>query len=159
MRVIILFLSILLSTSLSWASSLNVNVKLSPAGSFVAKTSALKGSAKKVGDGFVAQNIIADFTTFKTGVSLRDTHTKKHLETEKYPTAKLLKAKGKGGKGIALMLIRGKKHKVSGTYKIKGKNLICNFTMKLSDLGITGIKYMGVGVRDEIKVEVKVPIS
>lgn len=156
MRVI---LFILLFSSTSFASHLKVNVDLSPAGDFAAETSALKGSAKKIPGGFVAQNIVADFRTLETGVGLRDSHTKKHLKVKEFPQAVLLKAKGKNGSGLALIKIMGQKHKIRGTYKIKGSMLKCNFKLKLSQLGITGIKYMGVGVLDEVDVHVEVPIK
>ncbi|MFF6464151.1 YceI family protein, partial [Staphylococcus aureus] len=106
-----------------------------------------------------AENIVVNLKSLKTGVELRDKHTQKHLETEKFPEAVLLSAKGKGGKGTGKIKIRGVEKDISGVYKVEGKTLKAKFKLKLSDFGIEDINYMGVGVEDEVTLAVTVPVK
>ena len=145
--------------ALADAPSASVDVALVPAGSFVGKTQDVKGEATLDGDTVRAENIIVNLKDLKTGVKLRDEHTQKHLETDKFPQAILVKAVGKGGKGGAIIKIKGVDEKVSGTYKIEGSTLIADFPVKLSVHQITGIKYMGIGVDDQVKIHVEIPIK
>ncbi|MCC6138864.1 MAG: YceI family protein [Bdellovibrionaceae bacterium] len=136
-----------------------VDVKLSPAGSFKGETSKVTGSAQKTADGVTAENIEVDLTSLKTGVDLRDKHTKERLMVDKHPKAKLIKAEGKGGKGKATIEIKGIQKEVTGTYKIAGNMLQAQFKMLLSDLDIKNVRYMGVGAKDEVIISVTVPIK
>ncbi len=141
------------------AGQVAVDVILSPAGSFKAETKRVSGTAKKTPDGVIAENVVIDATTLATGVSLRDSHLKKRLLTDKFPQIKLVKAEGKNGKGKGIIDIMGKKKTVDGTYTVDGKNLNAQFKMKLSDLNIEDVNYMGIGVKDEVIVHVNIPIS
>lgn len=141
------------------AQEATVDVSLSPAGSFVGKTADIKGTATLKGDTVEAQNIIVSLKDLKTGIKLRDEHTQKHLETAKFPEAVLVTATGKDGKGEGVLKIRGIEKKVTGTYTIEGSVLKAEFPIKFSEYNITGIKYMGVGVQDEGKIRVAVPIK
>jgi polyisoprenoid-binding protein YceI len=94
-----------------------------------------------------------------TGITLRDEHTKKHLEVDKYPEAVLVSATGKDGKGEGVVKIHGVERSVKGTYEINNDKLTANFPLKLSEFGIEGIKYMGVGVQDEVQLTVTVPVQ
>ena len=155
-----LALLFLVAPILSWAEAgVAVHVTLSPAGSFIAETERVTGTAYKTADGVAAENVVVDITSLKTGVSLRDKHTKEHLLSEKFPQAKLLKAVGKNGKGEALIEIKGIKRKVAGTYTIAGNMLKASFPIHLPDLEITGIKYMGVGVKDDVTVDINLPLG
>jgi len=154
--------SLLLAPVLSFADGpgVAVDVTLSPAGSFRAETDKVTGTAFKTADGGVgAENVIVDMRTLKTGVSLRDKHTKEHLMVEKFPQAKLLKATGKDGKGEAMVEIKGVQKKVTGTYKVEGNLLKAQFPVHLPDLDIKGIRYMGVGVKEDVVVNVILPIA
>ncbi|MCB9073783.1 MAG: YceI family protein [Bdellovibrionaceae bacterium] len=156
----ILVLSFLLHNQSVFANgSVEIDVKLSPAGSFKAQTKKVQGRAYRNGDDVVAENIIVDLKNLSTGVGLRDKHLKEHLMVEKYPEAKLVKATGKGGKGVASLIVKGKNQKVEGTYKVKGDTLVAEFPMTLSATDINDVRYMGVGVKDEVIVHVNVPIS
>lgn len=135
-----------------------VDVKLSPAGSFKAKA-AVKGLAKQKGNMVMSNQAIVDLNSFTTGIALRDKHFKQRLQTDKFPTAKLIKAKGKDGAGEAIISLMGKQHKVQGTYTTKGNFLTSEFKLMLPSLGITDVKYMGVGVKDEVIVRVTVPVQ
>ena len=110
-------------------------------------------------DGVKAENILVDLRKLSTGISLRDEHTKKYLQVDKYPIAQLKKASGHDGKGTGTIYIKGQNQDVSGTYAVHGKMLEAKFKMKLSDLNITGVRYMGAGVADEVTVTVAVPID
>lgn len=140
-------------------SGVVIDVKLSPAGSFKAETSKVKGSAQKSGDGVIAENIEVDINSIKTGVDLRDKHLKERLLADKFPVAKLIKAEGKGGKGKATLEVKGMQKEVSGTYKVSGNTLQAQFKMSLADLEIKDVRYMGVGAKDEIMLTVNVPIK
>ncbi|MCB0412244.1 MAG: YceI family protein, partial [Bdellovibrionales bacterium] len=100
-----------------------------------------------------------DLRSLSTGIELRDKHLKERLLVSKHPVAKLLMGKGKGGKGTAEIELMGQKKKVAGTYKIEGNNLVSEFKMKLSDLKIEDVRYMGIGVKDEVTVHVTVPVA
>ncbi len=156
--VVIALLSLVFS-SLALASSANVAIRLSPAGGFVGKTSDVKGVVRKMGAKFEAQNIIVNLKTLKTGMGLRDKHTQEHLETSKYPDAILVKAIGENGKGEGIIKIRGVEKKVTGTYEVNGNQLTAKFPIKLSEFNISGIKYMGIGVKDDAIVTVTVPVQ
>jgi len=154
----ITFITALLFSFNLWAQ-VTVDVVLNPMGNFKAKTESISGNAVMTGTDVSAQNIKVDLRTLKTGIELRDKHTQKHLHTDKYPEAILSIAKGKNGKGIGRIKINGEEKEIKGTYKIVGKNLEANFTLNLPDFKITDINYMGVGVEDEVKVHVVIPLG
>ncbi|HEX7673251.1 MAG TPA: YceI family protein [Bdellovibrio sp.] len=158
----VLFASLVLSlgvASAAFASEAVVDVVLNPMGDFKAKTADVKGEAIQKGDEVFAQNIVVNLKSLKTGVELRDKHTQKHLETEKYPEAVLISASGKGGKGKGKLKIRGIEKDVEGTYKVDGQNLIADFKVNIAEYGIKDINYMGVGVEDEVALHVVVPVK
>lgn len=143
----------------AFAGSLQIDVALSPAGSFKAETQKVNGTAYRTADGIAAKDVTVDLKSLSTGIALRDKHTKERLQVEKFPQAKLIKASGKDGKGTATIEVSGKIKEVAGTYKIDGHTLKAEFPMKLSDLAITGVRYMAVGVKDDVKVHIDLPLS
>lgn len=143
--------------SISYAQEAVVDITLRPAGSFKVKSTEVKGHVVAKGDGVEAKNIVVGLTNVKTGIGLRDEHTRKYLDVQKFPTATLVSATGKAGKGEGVIKIRGIEKKIEGTYKMEASKLVGAFPIKLSDFGITGIKYMGVGVQDEATVHVSIP--
>jgi polyisoprenoid-binding protein YceI len=157
-KLCVLFVIGLFSIS-SFAQEAIVNVVLHPAGSFKAKTTQVKGNVTKKGTGFDAANIVVDLRNLDTGIGVRDTHTKKHLEVEKYPEAILVQAHGEDGKGTGVIRIKGIEQKIAGTYELSGTNLVAHFPLKLSDFKIEGIKYMSIGVDDNVTLDVTVPIK
>lgn len=146
-------------SSCVWAAEATFDVKLSPTGNFTGKTSDVKGTAKKVGNKFTAENIIVNLKSVKTGMGLRDKHTQDYLKTKEFPQAVLVKAEGENGKGTGVIKIKGIEKPIAGTYKVQGKDLLAEFPLKLSEFKIEGIRYMGVGVKDDIVVKVKVPVQ
>lgn len=155
-RIAIIFLGL---NGLAFAQEASVDVKLKPAGSFKGKSNEVKGFATLNGNTVEAKNIIVGLKNIETGVKLRDEHTRKHLEVEKFPEAILISATGKDGKGEGIIKIRGIEKPISGTYSIEGDKLKAEFPVKFSEFGITGIKYMGIGVDDNGKINVTVPLQ
>ncbi len=74
-------------SSAAFAQSAVVDVVLNPMGDFKGKTSDVKGQAVVNGDEVSAENIVVNLKSLKTGVELRDKHTQKHLQTDKFPEA------------------------------------------------------------------------
>ena len=116
-----------------------------------------------VADDGTTVTITVTLTSIKTGLELRDKHTKEHLETDKFPTAELkvprasLKLPG-GGEGDAkgTMKIHGQTkdvtfhyvaNKSGDTYDVKG-----NTRVNINDYGIKTPTYMGVGVKPDVQV-------
>jgi hypothetical protein len=143
----------------AWAQQAEVDVHLTPAGSFKIKTSEVKGNVIIKGDQVQPQQIVVLLNNIDTGIGLRTTHTKKDLEVDKYPEAVLVSGTGSGGSGKGVIRIKGIEKEITGTYEVSGQILTAHFDLKLSDFKITGIKYMGVGVDDTVNVTVKVPIQ
>lgn len=139
-------------------SQVEVRLKLSPAGQFQAKTSSLEGQVKVQGEKVLAEQIKVDLRTLKTGIELRDKHMKeKYLQVDRYPYAILKTGEGKNGQGQGELEIRGISKPVQGTYSLKGNKVEARFKINLSDYQISGIRYMGVGVKDEAEILVTVP--
>ena len=154
-----ILLSLLLFGNLALAAEASFDIKLSPAGNFTGKTPDVKGTAKKMGNKFTAENIMVNLTTVKTGLELRDEHTLKYLDTKNHPNAILVKAEGENGKGKGIIKIKGIEKPISGTFKVNGNELMAEFPISLKDFKIEGIRYMGVGVKDQVVVKVKVPVQ
>ena len=157
---IVLPCCILLFSFSTWATpGATFDVSLSPAGNFVGKAPDVKGQAVMTGNKVKAENIRVNLQNVTTGVSLRDKHTRdKYLEVDKYPEAILTKGEGENGKGTGILKIKDKENPVSGTYVIQGNELSAEFPIKLSSYGITGIKYMGIGAKDDVVIKVIVPV-
>jgi polyisoprenoid-binding protein YceI len=158
----LLLLGLLLPLSGARASDVHIKVSLSPAGSFVAKSEALRvrGSTGKTGDLLKAQELVLPLDTLKTGIALRDEHMrKKYFETDKYPDAVLTQASGKDGKFTGELSLHGTKKPISGTYELKNGQFIGSFPTRLSDFGIAKARYLGVGVEDQVQVEVTLPAA
>lgn len=151
--------ALLMFVAVSQAADVSVNVNLSPAGSFQAKTERVTGTAYKTADGVAAENVVVDVKSLKTGVGLRDTHLLRRLEADKYPVVKLLRATGKNGQGQATIQIKNKTQQAQGTYKIEGNTLKAQFKIHLPDLDIKDVRYMGIGVDDDVVVSVDLPLT
>lgn len=138
---------------------IQLHLKLSPTGSFTAESQqlTLKGVARK-GSGAAIQEIVLPLDSLATGISLRDEHMKKrYFETQKHPIAVLKNIVADEGAFKAKLLIRGVEKEVEGEYEAKGAGVSAKFKTSLSDFKIPEAKYMGVGVEDEVEVEVVLP--
>lgn len=159
LKKVIPFLLFLYSLQVLAAGSVDVKVVLTLGTSFTISTSDVQGSVTKAGDGFQASSIVVQLKNIKTGIALRDSHTLKHLEAEKYPDVKLITAEGKSGEGKGSIEIKGIKKDIKGTYKVDGTNLIADFDLNIKDFKIENVRYMGVGVKDIVHVTAKIPIK
>ncbi len=179
MRFILIAL-FLLSSSV-FAKSMVAKVNLNPMGSFEVKTKRivsvlvldrlggllllfiysclLLGFLVKKGDPLQATSIEVSVKSFDSDNETRDGHLRDKLEVKKFPNIVVEKAIGKGGKGQALIKMRGVTQKVPFTYKEAGKEVNVNFSISLKAYGITGINYMGVGVQDEVKIAASIPLK
>ena len=155
-----LLIALLISSNVIAASKKGVTVfvNLSPAGSFEIKGK-IKGKVYKKGNKFIAKKIATKVTKFKTGLELRDKHTKEKLLASKFPFIEVKKATAKDGKGTAEITIKGIKKKISFRYKEMGKYIKAIFNLSLKDFNFKGIKYLGVGVKDKVRVEAVVPLK
>ncbi len=153
-----LVFGLLYSSVVLAAPEIVAEVTLNPAGDFKAEISDVKGEAIIDGDTVRAEKVVAELKSLKTGMTLRDKHAKdKYLEVATFPVVELVSAIGKGGKGKGRIKMKNIEKDVEGTYKIEGGELKADFPIKLSDFKITGIKYMGIGVEDVVKVRVTIP--
>lgn len=159
----VLFISLVsLNLAANEAGTAKAYLKMFPAGDFVADIKGMQGSVTVNGDSYSAKNITLDLNTLKTGMEVRDNHAKdKYLEVKKFPTVTLVEATGTGGKGTGKIKIKEKVNTVSGTYTVDAakKALTAEFRIKLSEFGIEGISYRGLGVEDEAKIVVVAPIA
>lgn len=148
-----------------WAAStgdIKLNVTLKPAGSFIAESHQvlIQGSAVRKGPQVMASNIVLPVSTLKTGIALRDEHmTKKYMECDKFPNAILTHATGKDGKFTGELMVRNVRRPISGTYSINGNTFTGHFTVRSSDFGIAKARYMGVGVSDDVGVDITLPAT
>lgn len=142
-------------------TGVSVNCKISPAGSFKAKTKTVTGAVTIKNNEVIAEKITVDLKSLTTDMGLRDDHMKKkYLEVDKYPEAVLTLGKGKGGKGEGKLKFRGIEKDIKGTYKIiDNKEVEAQFDLNMADFKISGIRYMSMGVKDIVNVTVTVPIK
>lgn len=159
-KSIVFLLAILLfSNAYAAKGSLKVMVNLSPAGSFEIASKKVKGYANKNGGGFVTKGIKVKAKTLETGLKLRDDHLHDKLEVKKHKYIEITQGKASGGKGVAIIVVKGIKKKFGFTYKEAGGLLKAKFALSLKDFNFSGINYAGVGVKDKIIVEADIPIK
>lgn len=134
-------------------------VALSPAGSFSARSDALSGQALVRKSGLVVvKDAEIPVKSLKTGIALRDDHMNdNYFEAAKFPKVTMLLGLGQKGKFKGKLKCHGKVGIVEGTYGFKGPLLIAKFKTTLSGYGIKEVSWKGIGVDDEIEVEVALP--
>lgn len=136
-----------------------VFVKLSPVGSYIAKTTQVQGTVKMIGNKLQATDIRVQAKSLKTGIALRDKHTQERLQSDKFPEIILVKGEGDGGKGAGIIKLKGIEKPITGSYKVEGKMIKVQFKLSIKQFGIENVKYLGVGVKDEVEIKVQLPIS
>lgn len=156
--LIIMMLTITTAFAKSKKSVL-VDVQLTPAGSFEIKSSKVKGKVTKEGGKLIAKKLRISVKSLKTGISLRDKHLHKRLDYKKHPKIEIVEAVGSGGKGKGIIEVRGIKKPFSFTYKENGKSITAKFKLNLKDFKIPDLRYMSVGVEDEVKIIAVVPLK
>ncbi len=140
-------------------SQITVDVGLSPAGSFQAKSSKAKGVLNFTNGQISSDKISVSIESFKTGIELRDEHFWKHLKSTQFPKATLSKLTGKDGKAQATLEVAGVSVPVSFGYQIKNGHLLATISLKASSFKLSKAEYLGVGVDDSVKVQVEYPVS
>ncbi len=142
---------------------LKVDINLSPAGAFQARSADVSGFAYYDAGKIKATPITVRMDVISTGIGLRDRHLKEKLETEKNPMAKMTDlSSSEDGKGEGLLEFRSFKKRIPFDFKVDDTRTraIAKFKLQISDFGLKDqIMYMGVGVEDDVEVEVAVPIS
>lgn len=155
---LLVILCLLVSSVAAFAKAkVSVFVSLSPAGSFTAVSEKPKGNLFKQGDAFTADKISVTIESFKTGIDLRDEHFWKHLNSTKHEKAILTNLKASGGRGTADLQVNGVKKPIAIAYKAGGDEVTAAFKVKASQFGLKKAEYLGVGVEDDVKVEVVLP--
>jgi len=154
----LIYLSLLLIPIQSFAEgSIQIAVKLTPAGSFVAKSERLKGDLVRNQGEISSQKLSVSIDSFKTGMSLRDEHFCKHLGCETQPKAVLSAVKASGGKGTGSLELNGVKRDISFNYEDKDSVIVAKFELNSADFKMPHAKYLGVEVSDIVLVEVRIP--
>lgn len=153
----LLFLVLILSTSVFAESKIKLFVALTPAGSFEAVSDKLEGKLIQKNGEITADKLWVSIESFKTGIDLRDDHFWKHLNSATHTNAVLTDVKGKGGKAISTLEVNGVKKLISMNYKEKNGKIFTAFNVKASDFNLAKAVYLGVGVSDEIKIEANYP--
>jgi polyisoprenoid-binding protein YceI len=147
-------------------------------GSFDAKTTALTGSVTASARGSRAfdGSLTVDLRTLDTGIGLRNEHLREnYLEVDKGPgfeTATLseidlngFNADAPEGKGsfTGLLTLHGVRKTVTGTVDVRqagaGLRVKAAFPVDLSEYSIRKPRYLGIGVKDAVQVEVAFGIS
>lgn len=155
MKVFIVTLS-LISCSILWAkSSVDIHVSLTPAGSFTGVSDKIKGKISKTENGFTSKRIELNIRSIKTGIDLRDEHLWEHLNYKTHSKATLTELKASDGTGTAFLEVNGVKIPVNVTYKDNNGNVDASFKVKASSFNLPPKSYLGVGVSDEVLVNVK----
>lgn len=139
------------------AKNVLVKVDLSPAGSFEIKSKSIKGKILRKGKALMTSGISVKVKKLKTGLELRDNHL--HKKLGKASKIEIISAKAIGGKGNAKIKIRDVTKPITFEYSDKGNEVEINFSIKLSEFGITGINYAGVGVKDRVVVIASLPVK
>ena len=141
------------------ASVVEVEISLSPVGSFTIHSDSLLGKGIKKGSVYTADKLEVPIESLKTGIDLRNQHMWKRLDKGKQFThVTVTNVKAENGKGTAKITIAGKtKEDLEFTFKDEGNNQAeAYFKLNLKDFEIKDVSYLGVGVEDEVNLKVKV---
>lgn len=153
--------------------AISVKCPMTIGGSFDAKTTALSGTltSSAAHPSALDGSLAVDLRTIDTGISLRNDHLREqYLEVDKgagYDKAVLSEValnglnpeapEGKGSFSGSLML-HGVKKTVSGPAEVRkagaGLRVKASFPVNLPDYNIPEPRYLGVGVRNTVQVEV-----
>lgn len=140
------------------AGELKASVTVSPVGDFEAEMNGFDGKAYVNGDKYSAEKFVIPWSSFSSGMGLRDKHTLKYVNADKYPNIEVVSAIGKAGKGAAKIKMNNIEKIIKGSYSIQGSSLIAEFSIILSEFDIKDISFKGAGVKDEVKVKMTVPV-
>jgi polyisoprenoid-binding protein YceI len=158
---------------------IRVVLPMTVGGTFEAKTTEVRGTftLAEGGKGAVPAEVTVDLASLDTGIELRNRHLKEnYLEVGKgegFAAARLtdiqLDAPGdaaafEGKTGFAASFqLHGTSVPVKGTAEVKKvgdlRQVVASFPIKVSDFAIAKPTYLGVGVKNEIKVEVVLDVA
>lgn len=145
---------------------------LTVGGSFAATTTVLTGQVAAADAGALTGMLEVDLTTLDTGIGLRNTHLRdNYLEVGRgvgFARA-TLSGIALGGRDprtaegdaafTATLRLHGVERPVAGEAELTrtagGVEVVARFPLVLSDHGIPPPRYLGVGVRDQVRVEVR----
>ena len=155
------------------AGDVKVTCPLTVGGSFQARTTALKGTVQSntAASPSHRARLVVDLRTLDTGIDLRTEHMRaNYLEVDKaqgYDQAVIsdvdltgLKADAPEGKArfTAMLALHGVSRPVSGQAEVRrdgtGLKVKASFPVQLSSHMIPEPRYLGVGVKDQVIVEV-----
>lgn len=142
-----------------FSQEVKIHVTLSPAGSFQATSDKVSGRVIKKEGILRASRITVPVDSFKTEIDLRDEHFKKHLKMKDHSRAILKKMIGQNGNAKGVLEVAGVDKPIAIKYQEKGNLILATFTVKASDFKLDKAQYMGVGVEDQVKVDVKIPFT
>jgi len=156
-----LLFSIATLPAMSADKSIEVNVSLSPAGSFLIKTEKVKGKITKSGPSYTSKKLYVKIKHLKSGISLRDGHMAKRLNPTKKSGSKITVTKltAKNGKGVANIKINGISKPFKFTYKIDGKTFQAAFKLNIAKFNVKDISYAGVGAEEIVSISANIPIK
>ncbi len=154
-------------------ADVRVTCPLTVGGSFEARTTALTGalSAAEAPPAALAGSLSVDLRTLDTGIGLRNEHMKEqYLEVGKgagFDTAMLSDVRLAGALPSSFqgrttftgeLLLHGVTKTVTGPAEVRREGssirVEASFPVVLAEYGIPKPQYLGVGVRDEVKVKV-----
>jgi polyisoprenoid-binding protein YceI len=154
-----------------------VTCPMTVGGSFDARTSGLTGSVAASASGQSLDGSIAvDLRTLDTGIGLRNEHLReRYLEVAKGPdfdTATLSQIDLNGidpgapqgnGSFTGMLTLHGVKRKVTGAVDVRpagtGLRIRASFPVALPDFNISKPRYLGIGVKDVVRVEVTFTVA
>src|SRR5437773_5252151 len=151
--------------------AVSVKCPMTIGGSFDAKTTALAGTLTTSGPATIDGSLTVDLRTLDTGIGLRNDHLlEKYLEVDKgsgYDKAVLSEITLKGlnpdapeGKGSfsGSLALHGVTKTVTGPVEVRkagaGLRVKASFPVNLPDYNIAEPRYLGVGVRNIVQVDV-----
>jgi polyisoprenoid-binding protein YceI len=147
-----------------------VTCPLTVGGSFEARSNAVVGDlAFADASGAVNGVVQVDLGTLQTGIGLRDQHLKdKYLEihrSDAFMTARLEEIRVERTEGTWIpfygtLTLHGEQHSISGMADVQPQRdgavrVRARFPISIAAFGIQPPRYLGVGVRDEVQVQVQ----
>ena len=158
MKLIILFIVLLLNVALG--TEVTTFVKLSPSGSFEAKTDHVTGRIVSKAGKLQAKKLLVPVDSLKTGIGLRDEHLKKYLKMKEHPYITLTDLEGENGIAKATISIAGISNKLLDIdYSVKGKEMNAKFMIDVLKFKLDKVKYFNIGVDNIVTVKVKLNID
>jgi len=149
-------------------AEVTVSCPLTVGGSFEARTRAIDGDLAPDAEmpGVVVGAIRVNLQSLETGISLRDRHMRtNYLEVDKgsdfaVATVDAIHLDTLQGKAAfrGMLTLHGQRREVKGFAEVlprdKGYRVRAEFPIRVSDFEIPAPAYLGIGVRDEIRVKV-----